>query len=50
MPIDLYHVPGSSPCRAVRLVAAALGVDLNLKLLNLMEGEHMKPEFLKVIN
>lgn len=48
MPIDLYHIPASAPCRAVRLVAAALGVNLNLKLINIFEGEHLKTEFLKV--
>nr|ARN17841.1 glutathione-S-transferase 2 [Cephus cinctus] len=48
MPIDLYHVPGSAPCRTVRLVAAAVGVDLNLKFLDLMNGEHLKPEFIKM--
>ncbi|XP_074114862.1 glutathione S-transferase D1-like [Cotesia typhae] len=48
MGIDLYYTPGSSPCRAVRLVAAALGVDLNLKFMNLMAGEHLKPEFIKL--
>jgi len=48
MPIDLYQVPGSAPCRAVRLAAAAIGVDINLKNVDLMGGEHLKPEFLKV--
>ncbi|XP_014479141.1 PREDICTED: glutathione S-transferase 1, isoform C-like [Dinoponera quadriceps] len=48
MPIDLYHLPGSAPCRAVRLAAAAVGVDLNLKLTDLMAGDQMKPEFLKM--
>ncbi|XP_058791252.1 glutathione S-transferase 1-like [Phymastichus coffea] len=48
MPIDLYYVPGSSPCRAVRLVAAAVGVELNLKLTDLMAKEHLKPEFIKM--
>ncbi|XP_011149477.1 glutathione S-transferase 1 isoform X1 [Harpegnathos saltator] len=48
MPIDLYQIPGSAPCRAVRLAAAAIGVDLNLKLTDLMAGDHMKPEFLKM--
>lgn len=48
MSIDLYHAPGSAPCHAVRLVAAALGVDLNLKMTSLQAGEHLKPEFLKV--
>lgn len=49
MPIDLYQVPGSAPCRAVQLTAAAIGLDLNLKFTDLMAGEHLKPEFLKVI-
>lgn len=48
MTIDLYQLPGSSPCRTVRLVAAALGVKLNLKPCDLMKGEHLKPEYLKV--
>ncbi|XP_011498164.1 PREDICTED: uncharacterized protein LOC105362421 [Ceratosolen solmsi marchali] len=48
MSIDLYYVPGSGPCRSVRLVAAAVGVDLNLKLTNLMAKEQLKPEFLKM--
>lgn len=50
MPIDLYQIPGSAPCRTVRLAAAALGVDLNLKIVDLMAGEQLKPEFLKVIS
>lgn len=48
MTIDFYYLPGSAPCRAVRMAAKAVGVDLNLKLTNLMAGEHLKPEFLKV--
>jgi glutathione S-transferase len=48
MTIDLYYVPASSPCRSVLLAARAIGVDLNLKLTNLMEGAHMTPEFLKM--
>lgn len=48
MTIDLYYIPGSAPCRSVLLAARAVGVDLNLKLTNLMEGAHLTPEFLKV--
>jgi glutathione S-transferase len=48
MPIDLYQVPGSAPCRAVRLAAAAIGVDINLKNVDLMAGEHLKPDFIKM--
>lgn len=49
MTIDFYYVPGSAPCRAVRLAAAAVGVNLNLKHTDLMSGAHLKPEFIKVI-
>ena len=48
MTIDFYYIPASAPCRTVLLAARAVGVDLNLKLTNIMEGAHLKPEFLKV--
>ncbi|KYQ57880.1 Glutathione S-transferase 1-1 [Trachymyrmex zeteki] len=48
MPIDLYQLTGSPPCRAVLLTAAALEVDLNLKKVDLSIGEHLKPEFIKM--
>lgn len=48
MGIDLYYLPGSAPCRTVLMAAKALGVELNLKLVNLMEGDHLKPEYLAV--
>ncbi|XP_055551701.1 glutathione S-transferase 1 isoform X2 [Wyeomyia smithii] len=46
--MDFYYLPGSAPCRAVQMTAAAVGVELNLKLTNLMAGEHLKPEFIKL--
>ena len=48
MTIDFYYMPGSGPCRSVLATAKALGIELNLKFLNLREGEHLKPEFVKV--
>nr|AFJ75818.1 glutathione s-transferase D2 [Sogatella furcifera] len=48
MPIDLYYVPGSAPCRNVLLAAKAVGVDLNLKLTDLKSGQHLTPEFIKL--
>lgn len=48
MGLDFYYIPGSAPCRAVLMTAKAVGVELNLKLTNLMAGEHLTPEFLKV--
>ncbi|XP_053660988.1 glutathione S-transferase 1-1-like [Anopheles marshallii] len=46
--MDFYHLPLSAPCQAVRLTAKALGLHLNLKEVDLMNGEHLKPEFLKI--
>ncbi|XP_004533514.1 glutathione S-transferase 1 [Ceratitis capitata] len=44
----LYYSPRSPPCRAVLLTAAAIGVELDLRLTNLKEKEHLTPEFLKL--
>jgi len=48
MTVDLYHHPMSAPSHAVRMTAAAFGVDVNLKTIDLFTGEQMKPEFLKL--
>jgi glutathione S-transferase len=48
MTIDFYYTPGSSPCRSVLLTAKYLNIDLNLKLVDLHHGEHLKPEYLKI--
>lgn len=50
MAIDLYYMEGSTPSATVRLLAGAIGVDLNLKILNVLAGEHLTPEFLKVVS
>lgn len=46
--IDLYYVPTSPPCRAVMMTAYLVGVDVNLKIVDLMGGELLKPEFLRM--
>jgi glutathione S-transferase len=46
--MDLYYTPGSVNCRSVLLAGKVFDVNFNLKLVNLMAGEHMTPEFLKV--
>lgn len=48
MTMDFYYLPLSAPCRSVLMTAKAIGVELNLKRLNLKEGEHLKPEFIKI--
>lgn len=46
--VDLYYFPGSAPCRSVLLLARYLGINLNLKLVDIMQGEQMKEEYLKL--
>nr|AEV23882.1 glutathione S transferase class theta [Blattella germanica] len=48
MPIDLYYILGSPPCRSVMMLAKALDVKLNLKNTDLSKGEHQTPAFLKL--
>jgi len=47
MPV-LYSLAFSAPVRSVQMVADVLGINLELKNVDLMSGEHMKPEYLKV--
>jgi len=44
----LYYVDLSPPCRSVLLTAAAIGVELELRVVDLFGGEHLKPEFVKL--
>lgn len=48
MPVDVYVAPVSGPCRAVLMTAKYVGVDVNQKLVDLMAGEQLKPEYIKV--
>ncbi|KAH8357181.1 hypothetical protein KR084_008261, partial [Drosophila pseudotakahashii] len=46
--MDFYYMSGSSGCRTVIMVAEALGLELNKKFVNTMEGDQLKPEFVKL--
>jgi len=48
MPIDLYYLQLSPPCRAVHTTAKQLGIDVNIKNVDLAKGEHLTPEYLKL--
>lgn len=48
MPIDLYYMRCSPPSNLVLLAARQLDVELNLIYTDLMKGEHLAPEFVKV--
>ncbi|CAH1154578.1 unnamed protein product [Phaedon cochleariae] len=44
----LYMLPASCPVRSVLMCAKAIGVDLNSIKVDLLAGDHLKPEFLKM--
>jgi len=48
MTIDLYLSVFSPPCRTVQFVAKQLGIDVNLKNIDLRNGDHLKPDFVKL--
>lgn len=47
MPV-LYYLPPSAPCRTVLLLGRLLNIEFELRVLDLMKGEHLKPEFIEV--
>lgn len=48
MSIELYQFAPSPPCRMVRLLAEHLGVEFDIKDVNLFKGEHMQEDFIQV--
>ncbi|CAG0916784.1 unnamed protein product [Notodromas monacha] len=48
MGITLYYLPHSPPCRAVHLLAKELGLEIEIKTVNLLENEHLNPEFIAI--
>ncbi|XP_068157669.1 glutathione S-transferase D2-like [Drosophila tropicalis] len=46
--MDFYYLPGSAPCRSVIMLGKALGLEFNKKIVNTLEGEQLKPEFVKL--
>jgi glutathione S-transferase len=48
MGLTLYHLNISPPVRAVVLTIRNLGLNVELKHLNMYEGEHLSPDFLKL--
>nr|QST14950.1 GSTd protein [Diaphanosoma celebensis] len=48
MPIDFYTCSASAPCRSVAMTARVVGIELKVNYVDLMAGEQMKPEFLKI--
>lgn len=48
MSLKLYHFPPSAPSRGALLAARAIGVPLEVKIVNLFEKEHLKESFIKL--
>ncbi|XP_058445978.1 glutathione S-transferase 1-like [Malaya genurostris] len=46
--ILLYTAAISPPAHSVKLTAEALGLELEIKALNLLAGDHLKPDFIKL--
>jgi hypothetical protein len=48
MAIDLYGIDGSPPVRAVMLLMTALNLTPNFKMVDILAGDQLKPEFTQV--
>ncbi|XP_037075538.1 glutathione S-transferase 1-like [Pollicipes pollicipes] len=48
MGVDIYYMPLSAPCRSVLLLAKAIGLEVNPKIVNIMAGDQKKPEYIKM--
>ncbi|XP_037950444.1 glutathione S-transferase D7 isoform X2 [Teleopsis dalmanni] len=44
----LYYLPPSPPCRCILLLAKLLDIEFELRIINVLEGDQMKPEFLQI--
>lgn len=46
--LQLYYTPGSPPSRACLQTIRILGLEVEIKNLDLLKGEHMSAEYLKI--
>ena len=46
--IDLHYLPAPAPSRSVIMTLNALKVPYELKMVNTVEKEHLKPEFVAI--
>lgn len=44
----IYYMPPSPPCRTILILSRIIDLQLDLRMINIMEGEHMKKDFLQV--
>ncbi|XP_049271316.1 glutathione S-transferase 1-like [Rhipicephalus sanguineus] len=48
VPVTLYNLPGSPPCGFVRCIAKHIGVELNVRNVDLAHKEHLGEDYLKI--
>ena len=48
MPVTIYGPKLSAPVRIALMTCEALGIEYEVKPVDLMKGEHMTPDYLKV--
>lgn len=46
--MNLYYLDVSPPCRSVLLLGRILGLEFNLKTVNIQNGDQLKKEFLEL--
>ncbi len=47
--LQVYGHPFSAPFRSVAVTLAYLGIDYEYKFLDVPNGDHRKPEYIKVV-
>merc|ERR1711997_624027 len=48
MAVKVYGMDASAPVRMVLMTCEVLGIEYEFVVVNLMEGEHLKPDYLKI--
>ena len=48
MPIQIYAMDISAPCRMALMACEVMGIEYEIVDVNLFTGENMKPEYLRV--
>ncbi|XP_059610585.1 glutathione S-transferase D7 [Phlebotomus argentipes] len=48
MPVKLYYLPESPPCRVVLLCGRLLDINFDLKTVNVLNGEQLKADFIQM--
>lgn len=45
----LYYMAVSPPCRSVMLLGKLLDIEFDMRIVDVLQGEQLKPDFVEVI-